>query len=360
MSTIFNPVPPKPAPAPAQRPVAPAPQPRPAPAVAPQPFRPQQAAPVAPAAPVAAANPMQGCQCKNELNLDKVCIRCNQTCWQHSMQIWTEDLSTNNLCVQNSMSSNETTQALTANTVCAQSVNAISGGAQNWTADNLCSMNANINTLCVTNLNAPNFKPCNTFRAYTGFNVPFVYTLGTTINFNSILDDPNGIVTTSPTTEFTIPVSGYWSLSAFINGYNLLGSGIISGTPVASLSIQVNGVSRKSIYTPFLAFNPAFTDAIAANMFLNAGDVITAVLNILIQSSSSGLTPYVGTITLQGGNLSTTVDPTTMDIYLLSTLCSASTSPACVTCVPTAVPCSPVSNTCAVVVGPTCQPCSNM
>lgn len=231
--------------------------------------------------------------------------------------------------------------------VCWQKAKSVS--SESIGVNDLCAVNANINTLCVTNLTAPNFTTCNTSRAYLGFSAPFAYTLGNVINFNVVLDDPSSISSMVPNTHFTAPSAGYWDVSAFINASNLQGAAIIVGNPVASLSLQVNGVSRASIYTPFLSFSPAFTDSIAANLYLNAGDVVTAVLNVLVQSGA-GVAPYVGTMTLSGGPLPATVDPSTLSMVLVSNLCTASATPgqgaACVTCVPVVGPDCPTVNPC--------------
>lgn len=262
------------------------------------------------------------CSCHNRVDTDKICAKCAKICYLNVKKEWVEDLVVNKECAQHIASVNVKTN--------------------NLTADNACLSTATINNLCVTNLNAPNFSICNTYRAYLGLTADYTYTLGTNLQFNAVLDDPSAMSSQIPTTHFTAPVAGYYDINAFINASNLLGSVIVVGTPVASLSIQVNGISRTSILTPFLAFSPSITDTLTASLLLNVGDQVTAVLNVLVQDPTAGEVAYVGTMLISGGAF-TTVDPSTLSITLLSTLCnSGGVTPSCVPCQPVQVNCQPV------------------
>ena len=146
----------------------------------------------------------------------------------------------------------------------------------------------------------------------------------------------------------------------FINASALAGANLIVGNPVASLSLLVNGVSKKSILTPFLSFSPSITDTLTANILLKAGDKVTAQLYVLVQDPVAGLIDYVGTVMLAGGSTPATVDPSTFNITLLSTLCTVpagSQGAACIPCAPMTIPCSPVNIKCKPVDSLDCNPC---
>lgn len=269
------------------------------------------------------------CGCGSSLDIKKLCVRCAEVCWQKSKQIWAEDINVNN--------------------VCAQKVLAKEGQAQSLTVDNLCAMTANINDLCVTNLKASNYKPCNTSRAAVRFANDFMYTLGNDINFDVLLDNPSNIATIGPT-KFTVPVAGYWEFNISVNAFNLAGSGVITGAPIARLSVYVNGVSRQAITVPFLTFATDVKASLMADLILAANDVVTAQLDVLVLDSVGGQIEYVGTMSIKGGDLAATADPSVMSIILKSELCGVSSPITCTTCVPAQVPCEPV-------VGPRCEDC---
>ena len=260
------------------------------------------------------------CGCHDRLECRKLCAKCAKICFLKSKKEWVEDLAANNICAQDIMSFN--------------------AGFDNLSANRLCASDATINNLCVTNLNAPNFALCNTNRAYLGLTAAYTYTLGSNLAFDDILDDPSSMASQLPTTHFTAPVAGYYDINLFVNASALTGANIVVGLPVASLSIQVNGISRTSILTPFLAFSPSITDTLTASLLLQVGDQVTGVLNVLVQDPVLGAQNYVGTMLISGGPLGLTVDPSTFNLSLLSTLCGVGpTPPACIPCAPVEIPC---------------------
>jgi len=271
------------------------------------------------------------CGCDNTLDIKKICVRCADICWQKSKQIWVEDLNTNNLCSQNLKSTSQQTESLTTN--------------------NLCAVSANINDLCVTNLRASNLMMCNTSRGYVSFSGNFSYTLGDPINFNFVNDDPSSMVSMVPNTHFVANKTGYWVASVFINASSLAGSMILTGSPVAKLSISVNGVSRKAIFVPFLTFSSNVFGLCTSHLLLSSGDLVSAILEVLVLDPSSGIINYAGTMMIAGGPLATTQDASAMDLIFLSDLCGGGTQPS------TCIPCVPFENQCQVVDGPPCNPC---
>lgn len=272
------------------------------------------------------------CGCGNSLDVKKICVRCLEACWQKSKQIWTEDLSANNLCCQ--------------------AIAFKAGQGKNLSVDNLCATSANITDLCVTNLRVSSQELCNTKRAYLAFNGNFNYTLGNTIDFDATLDDPSSMSGTNPA-RFIAPTAGYWEYNLFVNAFNLDGADIITGIPIGRLSVYVNNVARQSLSVPFLSFATDVKAALTCDLLLAVGDIVTAKLDVLVQNASSGLVAYVGTMTLRGGPFAAIAEPSSMSIILKSGLCTSSGGNGNVTC----APCIPAVVACDPVVGPTCQPC---
>ena len=128
---------------------------------------------------------------------------CAEICWLKSKKEWVEDLNVNEVCSQDVQSLTAEFDGLTVNTQCAQNLSSQNIFSDSLMSNSACLGTATINSLCVTNLNAPNFTVCNTRRAYLGFSSNFLYTLGQNINFNVILDDPSGMASLTPTTQFT-------------------------------------------------------------------------------------------------------------------------------------------------------------
>lgn len=272
------------------------------------------------------------------LSLDNLCVKCGRICWLKSKYITVEDLNLNNLCAQK-INSKEVNSA-TAN------------------LNKLCVQEAIINKLCVNDLSAPNLKICNKYRFYIGFTTDFLYSLGADMNFNLISDDPNSNISVSPNTFYTVPVAGYYTLSLFVNSFNLTGSGVITGTPVSQLSVKVNGTLRKETVAPFLAFNLSQKVTITAHLYLAAGDKVEVNYNVLVMDATLGLIPYVGTVMLKGGAVSFD-ESSTWDMVLLTELCGGS-SVTCAPCVPAVISCEPVpaDQTCVAPTPPPAMPCT--
>jgi hypothetical protein len=274
------------------------------------------------------------CGCGSSLDLKKICARCLEVCWQKSKQIWTEDLN--------------------VNTLCSQKIHAKASEAQSLTVDNLCATAANITDLCVTNLRVNNQTQelVQHKRAYLAFDSDFSYTLGATIDFNATLDDPSSMSGTNPA-RFISPTAGYWEFNVFINAFDLAGSDLITGIPIGRLTAYVNNVARQSLSVPFLSFATDVKAALTCDLLLAVGDVVTAKLDVLVQSPVSGLVSYAGTMMLRGGPFASVAEPSSMSIILKSGLCNPNGGGGTVTC----VPCVPATVPCEVVVGPRCEPC---
>lgn len=274
------------------------------------------------------------------LSMDNLCVKCGRICWLKSKYITVEDLNLNNLC--------------------AQKVNSKEINGDQGSFSKLCVQEAVINKLCVNELNSSSLKVCNKYRFFAGFSSDFSYTLGSPINFNSIVDDPNANVSLSPNTNYVAPVAGYYTSSLFINGSALSGSSVITGIPVARLMIKVNGLPRVDTMVPFLSFALTQQATFSAHLYLAAGDVVTTSYDLLVLDGLTGIIPYVGTINFKGG--SATSDGSTWSMVLLTELCGGggSTPVACAPCQPSLVTCEPVpaSTDCVPPTPPPAAPCT--
>lgn len=238
--------------------------------------------------------------CNNKIDVNKICAQCAKLCNIKAKHEWVETLVSNDICSQKAEIKNLEVEVGNINQLCAQDIS--------------------VNKLCANELDIKSLKQCTVDRAYVGFSADFLYTLDEDIDFDASLDNPSNIASFMPT-KFTVSKAGYWEFNAFVNADDLSGSVIIAGIPIAKLTVYVNGISRQSIQVPFLSFATGVKVALTCDLLLAAGDEITLKLSVLVQSASSGLINYVGTMSIKGGALALTADPSTMSIILKSELC---------------------------------------
>lgn len=280
------------------------------------------------------------CGCRNQLNLEKLCVKkiklkslCSKKidskegCFDERLDAaetyftdidCTGDICANNitaadisakhgcfdsldlstslcsplLSAPNVCAGNVTTNSLSSSTVCSSNVNATLGTFQSLVSNEVCLPGS---TRIADLLN------CGKYRATTSYSVNTVYTLGSLVNFTAIIDDPNNNITLSPTT-YTVPISGYYILTFKFNVTNLLPSnGLpILGAPIATPEILVNGSVDRESYSPWLSFNNQQRSVLTSLISLKAGDQITMRYNVLALDSSSGLSNVAGTVDVVG------------------------------------------------------------
>lgn len=291
------------------------------------------------------------CDCKNELNLDKLCVKCVQ-----AQCIKSENITANNVCAQSVEVSDLFAENETANNIC---VPGMVQSGQVWSdksySNSICAQTANFGTACINNLTVGNLNHCVKWRAAVTNSADIVYNLGSPINWNSVLDDPNSNVSLSPFT-YTVPASGYYLLTLHIDINSLAGGSIIAGSPISITEILVNGNELRSQFSPFLSFNDQQSTSLTSLCLLNAGDVLTTIFNILIFDQSSGLIPYIGTVALKSNGQF--AGQSGFGIHYLSSL--NCTQQICPQCPQVTIPCMPVTTPCAPIVPPAGQePCDS-
>jgi hypothetical protein len=195
---------------------------------------------------------------------------------------------------------------IVTNHLCAHSV-----AAKTIRTDNLCVNNkiafgalstlAIEGDLCVSGLINQN-EVCQLYRATVDYSTSAViYTLGTPLTFNNIIDDPNNNVTLAPVFMYTAPATGYYIVNVQINQNTLVTATQILGVPNSYIDLLVNGaVVRVSSY-PYLSFANEGNGVLAALILLNEGDQVQADYRISFVSPTVGLTNVVGTVTMVGG-----------------------------------------------------------
>lgn len=241
---------------------------------------------------------------------------------------------------------------INASSACIDQVKSRLNCASQVTADTGCINQLKSNVICAETLNAVDFcttgsarfgslEYCQKFRAEVAFSADTLYTLGAPLNFNIVLDDPNGNISFAPTT-YNVPASGYYLIMLQVDTSNLQGADVILGAPVSNPQIIVNGVVHRQTFIPYLTFHNVQFNTYSAILRLNAGDKVTTKHEVLVVTDA-GFTPYVGTVIVSGNG--TADNESLFVIHYLSSNCPI------VPCVPTdcGFTCEPCTTT--------CQPC---
>ena len=197
-------------------------------------------------------------------------------------------------CVSDSLDAqNICVNQLGASNACIQDLNAARGSVQSLTVNDLCVANS---------LRANNFLNCGKYRAAATYSANVVYNLGSDINFDTVLDDPNSNLQVAPT-RYTVPVSGYYMASFKYDVSNLISaSGPLLGSPIGNPQILVNGVVINDMYTAWLTFANRQKLILSTLMRLKPGDIITLRYNILALDSTGAIN-VAGTVDVAGTGL---------------------------------------------------------
>lgn len=287
------------------------------------------------------ANPCETMCCRNELNLEKLCAH----------KINADSINVTDLTATNFTGGSTCFPLLSSPAVCTASVTSATadigvGNFNNITVGSECATNIMATTIsanylttnnaCISGtLQAANLLNCGVYRANVVYSAPITYTLGSLVNFNSILDDPNSNITSFPTT-YTVPIAGYYFAQFKFNISSIITSDPILGIPVANPQLFVNGVLHNELYSSFLSFFPQQKVILNVLLPLDLGDKITMSFNILTLDPTNGVVNVVGTASVFGDG--SNVDTSSFTVDLVSVSCSVQAPP----CAPV-VPCSPVA-----------------
>jgi hypothetical protein len=297
------------------------------------------------------------CGCRNELNLQKLCVKkfkvkclcakqvdTGDLCVSRELnahdvkahdlqindlcanQITAKDMSTAHLCADSlDLSSSlcspllsspslcvgsAVADSLNANSVCASNANAASASFQNLLANDSCFPG-------VTRV--ADLRNCGKYRATASVMAPSPYTLGDNLIFNMINDDPNGNLGQVPYLQYTAPFSGYYDLSFKINQQNLQTSDPLLGAPVGVMLVFVNGNLWRELFAPYITFFNSQRNLLTSLISLNAGDLVTFQYKVAAVSGTGGFFEVAGTVDLLGNG--TEADSSFVKISLLNFDC---------------------------------------
>ncbi|MDR3551431.1 MAG: hypothetical protein P4L31_08550 [Candidatus Babeliales bacterium] len=205
--------------------------------------------------------------------------------------------------------------------LCANDLRAPKACLGDLTAQNICS-----NGL----VKVADFQQCGKYRATAVFDDVETYTLGCNLNFDVVIDDPNGNYTAPAVDDpadcgrvsyYTAPLSGYYIITVQIDQQNLVpfdGNPIL-GVPVGNLHIDVNGLVVREAYFPYLSFLNQQQATVSGLVSLKAGDQVSSHYEVFALSQTAGFISVAGTVDVAGsGNQD---DSSLIKIHYLSSDC---------------------------------------
>jgi hypothetical protein len=288
--------------------------------------------------------------------IDKTIINDAQIRRLNNETLCTNQLSANNVCAN----------TLTANTLCTPALQADDLCVTNGiSTDNLCANQAQIDELWIDYIAASTLavngavEHCTPYKAHLSISTTTNYILGNEIDWDTIVDDPNGDVLAGPT-RYVVPKTGYYVMTLGVGAKSLFsnGGGVIAGIPVTRPEIVVNGIRTIKAMEAFLSFGDGFQNNVVTGVFrLNSGDEVTCRYRIFYIDASVGITPYNGIVELEAiGAQGQQFSETYFTIHYLSSDCPVDQEPnpvSCSPCLPVTCPpcntvCPPVNITCPV------------
>ena len=280
--------------------------------------------------------------CGNDLTLKKLCAqrikaKCIDSKVVDAEQVNASQINTSKLCVADEFSTNE---------ISGKDVSAVNLCASNFSAVTGCLGQLTANSGCIGQLSAGDFIQCSKYAATVIFSADTTYTLGSTVGFDTILDDPNNNVTLAPGyMSYTAPLTGYYIVTVQIDQHGLDGSNTIVGLPVTNIELFVNGIINRQTFVPYLGFHNGQKGNYSALLGLKAGDVLTTQYNVFVMDDGSGFIPYTGTIVIEGRPVEE--NTSLFKIHLLSVTCDGSPCTPCATeCNPSVTGCVPAITGC--------------
>lgn len=209
-------------------------------------------------------------------------------------------------------------------------------------SDHICADLIETTSLSTHHICANNVEHCTPYKAWLSFANNTMYNLGDEIDFDTIVDDPNGNVALGPT-RYIAPKSGYYVATLGIGALSLTSTSVIAGIPVTRPEIVVNGLRILKAFEAFLSFATQFQNNVVSGIIhLNAGDEVTARYRIFAVDTNIGaVAPVPGEVLLEGpGAQGQQFNETFLRIHYLSSDCAE------LQCQPCVAPCQPCSFTC--------------
>jgi hypothetical protein len=240
--------------------------------------------------------------CKADIEKLRVKKECAK--WLDAKHIDAEEIRTNSLCAKDASA-----EHLGANHIAVRDLDAC----------NVCAQQISTHDVCVNG----NVEHCTAYKAHVSFSQPYLYTLGADIDFDTIVDDPNGNVLTGPT-RYIVPKTGYYIVTLGVGIQSeIMGGPAIAGIPVTRPEITVNGLRIIKGYESFLSFGGPFQNNVLTGVFkFNAGDDVRARFRIFYLDPMTGLQEYPGQIVFEAvGAQGQMFSETYMVVHYLSSEC---------------------------------------
>ena len=271
--------------------------------------------------------------CSNELDLNKLCAKSIRTRCLDAKKIESCSIHTEDLCVDNQFTAlSLIASSIDTESICTENLMATVGCIGQLTANNACIPGS---------LVAADFTQCSKYAATVVFGSDTVYTLGSNVAFDTILDDANNNVFIAPGyMQYTAPKTGYYIVTVQIDQHGLNGANTLVGMPVTNIELFVNGIITRQTFVPYLSFHDAQKGNYSALLGLKQGDILTTGYNVFVMNDSAGFIPYVGTLTIEGN--AGAENSSLFKIHLLSVTCSTAPCVPCVVgCTPSVTGCTP-------------------
>jgi len=145
-------------------------------------------------------------------------------------------------------------------------------------------------------IHAKKIEHCTPYKAHVAITTPFIgYNFGADMKYDTVVSDPHHDVTNTGTyTYYTVPKTGWYTLSFSSDTCNVRDGGVINGTPILHPFILVNGKHAVHADYAFLSFNSNQNSLITSLLQLNEGDVVTTAVDLFVMDPSTGIMDYVG------------------------------------------------------------------
>lgn len=279
--------------------------------------------------------------CSDRINAGCLSVDENLTVGQ---QVCADRVVTRDLCVPSLSVDNICSTIIQTNNLCAERA----------AANQFCSQAANIKQLCTQRLSTQDLcvkgliRSCSLFSSRVALGADISYPLGSVVPFDTILSDPNNNIHFSPT-RYVTPESGIYGVTVQIVQQDIMGGGIIVGTPVGVIEYYVNGLLRRQSFAPYLSFVNRQSAQMTTLISLSAGDELTIRYKVLVVDENMGLVEYPGSVTLIGNSLG--LLRSFMIVHYLSSDCNSLECPC------ELAPCQPCTVECAGCLDQDCTQC---
>lgn len=233
-------------------------------------------------------------------------------------------LQLNKLCATNVKATNIVNKKLCSDAISAGDLCA----ARIQARESICTPQLSASSICTNSISTSNLvltgglvvnqlQQCGFYRATAVFASDTPYVLGTPLNFDQIIDDPNNNVTLAPFT-YTAPISGYYIVTLQFDQNSLKGNDVVLGVPIANLKLFVNNVVTRQVFYPFLTFHDEQKATVSGLISLKAGDKVTGQYEVYVMTDGGGFVPYTGTVTAEGNG---TEQESFIKVHYLSSDC---------------------------------------